>query len=557
MKHFHHFKSDISDIKIPEKFTYPFYYDPHSLSKIAVKELQSYLEFQKDFSHNFGIDDNKNDLSIGKMFGVLVVKNKDQKIGYLCAFSGKLADESLPAFFVPPIFNMRTEGSFFKIGESKINELNLKISNLENNIHFLKLQKLILVKKSKHEIELSFVKKKLKKQKKDRKNRLKKAICSLKPDNLLTFKDKIKQESFNDQFFIKELTEYREFQVSGILKELEVFNLKIKQLKSERKKVSNTLQEQLFHQYQFLNQKKENKGIADIFLDYKTQKPPAGTGDCAAPKLLQYAFLNDLKPISLAEFWWGKSPNKGIRKHKNFYPACQGRCKPILNHMLKGISIDENPLIVNTLKSKKIEIIFEDDSLAIINKPEEFLTVPGKEISDSVFTRVKAIYPNASGPLIVHRLDMSTSGILIIAKTKDAHKKLQIQFIKRTIKKRYVAVLDGKILKNKGEINLPLRLDLVDRPRQLVCFKHGKKAKTVWEIVNFSDNKTRVNFYPITGRTHQLRVHAAHSLGLNVPILGDDLYGKKSKRLYLHAEFIEFKHPITKETINFTVPPNF
>jgi tRNA pseudouridine32 synthase/23S rRNA pseudouridine746 synthase len=286
-------------------------------------------------------------------------------------------------------------------------------------------------------------------------------------------------------------------------------------------------------------------------------KPPAGSGDCAAPKLLQYAFQHELTPVVMAEFWWGISPNSEIRKHKNFYPSCQSRCKPILKHMLKGVRMNENLLLKNLSVKQELKIIFEDDDIIIVNKPPEFLSVPGKEIKDSVYTRIKQQYPSATGPLIVHRLDMSTSGILVLTKTKEANRILQNQFIKRTIKKRYVALLSGKLSKKKGVITLPLRLDLDDRPRQLVDFKNGKTAKTNWNVITQNDTHTRVHFYPITGRTHQLRVHAAHKDGLNLPIIGDDLYGTKQDRLYLHADFIEFIHPSSQKKMSFTLPSNF
>lgn len=259
----------------------------------------------------------------------------------------------------------------------------------------------------------------------------------------------------------------------------------------------------------------------------------------------------------MAEFWWGISPNSAVRKHQNYYPACQSRCKPILGHMLKGTTMDSNKLLENLSAEKHLEIIFEDDDLIIVNKPSEFLSVPGKTITDSVYTRIKKQYPNATGPLIVHRLDMSTSGILVLTKTKEANKKLQSQFINRTVKKRYIALLDGHLSKESGKIKLPLRVDLDDRPKQLVDFIHGKNAETKWTVISKEDNKTRVYFYPITGRTHQLRVHAAHKNGLNTPIFGDDLYGNKANRLHLHAEFISFLHPTTNEKMTFKVDANF
>jgi tRNA pseudouridine32 synthase/23S rRNA pseudouridine746 synthase len=225
--------------------------------------------------------------------------------------------------------------------------------------------------------------------------------------------------------------------------------------------------------------------------------------------------------------------------------------------MLTGVKMDANLLLENVSEKQELEIIYEDAVLIAVNKPAEFLSVPGKEIKDSVYARIKEQYPAATGPLIVHRLDMSTSGILLLTKTKEANKVLQSQFINRTIKKRYVALLDGVLSKNSGKIKLPLRVDLEDRPKQLVDFIHGKSAETDWKIINKENGKTRVHFYPITGRTHQLRVHAAHKNGLNTPIIGDDLYGVKKNRLHLHAEYIEFLHPSTNEKTSFTVEAPF
>jgi tRNA pseudouridine32 synthase/23S rRNA pseudouridine746 synthase len=306
-----------------------------------------------------------------------------------------------------------------------------------------------------------------------------------------------------------------------------------------------------------LNALGESKNVVDVFAEIGAILPPAGAGECAAPKLLHYAYTNGFKPICMAEFWWGASPKSEVRQHKNFYPACRGKCEPILGHMLRGLDVEDNPMLVNPAEDKEMEIVFEDDYLVVVNKPAEFLSVPGKTISDSVLTRLKERYPNATGPLLVHRLDMSTSGILVAAKTERVHKHLQSQFIRRKVKKRYVALLDGVVAATEGIIDLPLRVDLDNRPHQLVCYEHGKSARTEFRVVRIEGGRTRIHFFPITGRTHQLRVHAAHSLGLNTPILGDDLYGTRAERLHLHAEFIEFTHPISKELINFTIPPVF
>lgn len=556
MLHFQHFKEDISGIQVPDKFTFPFYYEPHPLTVVATRELQEYLEKQTDFEHEFGLKGAKLKNAIGKMFGILVVKKTDNSLGYLAAYSGKLADNSFPDKFVPPIFNMRSEGSFYLEGEKKIEKIGAEIQLLKKDENYLSLKKSLKKLSKKIEEDLAAQRKKMKTSKLSRRLQKKEAKANLDAANFNILNKKLIQESYNDQFYYKELQEYYSCKIEESKTPLADFENKIIGLMALRKKTSAILQNTLFEKYQFLNQQKETKGLLAIF-NNPSVKPPAGAGDCSAPKLLQYAFQHKLTPVAMAEFWWGISPNSEVRKHKNFYPSCQSRCKPILNHMLKGIQMDENLLLKNLSENQELKIIFEDDDLVIVNKPPEFLSVPGKEITDSVYSRIKQKYPEATGPLIVHRLDMSTSGIIVLTKTKEANKIVQNQFIKRTVKKRYVALLNGKLSKKQGVIKLPLRLDLDDRPRQLVDFKNGKKAETNWHVISQNDTHTRVHFYPITGRTHQLRVHAAHKEGLNTSIKGDDLYGKKQDRLYLHAEFIEFTHPTSRNKISFTVPADF
>lgn len=556
MNYFQPFKSDISKIKLPKKFTFPFYYKPHPIAKIAASELQEYLEHQKDFTHNFGLNSDDTSLAVGKMFGVLVVKNSNGELGYITAFSGKLAENNLPKKFVPPVFNMRTEGSFFTKGEQEIDAINKKLSAIKKSKEYIVTKKIVTKAIKNITDNLILEKEKLKLRKKDRKARKKIGDTTLQEVALINLKQQLSQESFNDQFYYKELLEYCETKIENKKAELNIFETEIDQLKKQRVAISTNLQQTLFDKYVFLNQKKEPKKLLEIF-NKPEIKPPAGAGECTAPKLLQHAFLNNLTPICMAEFWWGVSPNAAIRKHKNYYPACQSRCKPILGHMLKGIEMDSNLLIKNLGEHSKLKIIYEDSDILVIDKPTEFLSVPGKEIKDSVYTRIKEKYPKATGPIIVHRLDMSTSGILVLSKTKEANKILQQQFISRTVKKRYVALLNGELSVTNGTIKLPLRVDLEDRPRQLVDFKHGKNAETNWEIIDVKNGKTKVYFYPITGRTHQLRVHAAHKNGLNTPIVGDDLYGTKEKRLHLHAEFIEFYHPTTKKKMEFKIEAPF
>ncbi|MBE7686068.1 RNA pseudouridine synthase [Tenacibaculum piscium] len=550
--HFHYFSSPINNIKLPNKFTFPFYYEPHPLCKLATKEVINYLKNQTDFNHNFGIDPSKKGLPIGKMFGVLVVENQQKEIGYITAVSGKLGETNTHLKFVPPVYDMLVKDSYYLQEKNNLIKFDGKLKKLEENTEY---QKLINVYNSENEkaiIDIHQKKETLKIAKNNRRLKREKAIGELSEEAYLILKNTLSKESLEAKHFFNNVNRYWKHRLKPIKEELLVFTDEIKLLKEKHKAMSIALQVYISEQYQFLNIKKEAKNLKELFSETSVQNLPAGSGECTAPKLLQYAFLNDLKPIAMAEFWWGKSPNKEIRKHEQFYPACQGKCKPILTHMLKGIEMDTNPLLENPAIGKELETIFEDDQLIVICKPADFLSVPGIHIQDSVYTRIKQQVKNISGPIIVHRLDMATSGLLVLAKNKEAHKILQNQFITKTVQKKYTALLDGIITENSGTITLPLRVDLEDRPRQLVCYEHGKTAKTNWEVVERKNGKTKISFYPISGRTHQLRVHAAHSLGLNTPILGDDLYGKKSDRLYLHSDTLSFYHPITKEKMIFS-----
>lgn len=549
--YFQQFITPITEIKLPTKFTFPFYYEPHRLCEIAAHEVQDYLKTQTDFEHNFGLAPSKKGLVIGKMFGVLVVQNQQGALGYIAAVSGKLAETNSHKKFVPPVYDMLTKNSYFLQEEALLNAINLNLENLENNSDYHVLLSQFKVEKKKAAIDIKEKKQGLKTTKNERDLRRDKAHFELKLEAYAAFEKTLAKESLEAKYFFNNVTRYWAHTLNAITEKLSIFTNQIETLKEARKTKSAALQQYLFEQYQFLNAKKEVKDLSQLFLETSALKPPAGSGECAAPKLLQYAFLHDLKPIALAEFWWGQSPNAEIRKHQQFYPACQGKCKPILTHMLNEIEMDTNPMLQNPAIGKELEYLFEDDDMLVIHKPAEFLSVPGIHIQDSVYTRIKHKYPNITGPIIVHRLDMSTSGILLIAKNKKSHKNLQSQFINKTIKKRYEAVLDGNLKEDTGTIDLPLRVDLNDRPRQLVCYEHGKPARTNWKVIERKDGKTRVHLFPISGRTHQLRVHASHKLGLNTPIVGDDLYGKKANRLHLHAAEIEFAHPTTKEKMIF------
>ena len=338
---------------------------------------------------------------------------------------------------------------------------------------------------------------------------------------------------------------------------IETHEASLQALKHERKERSANLQLRLFRQFRLLNYRGEVKDLCELFADTVQRIPPAGAGECAAPKLLQYAYLHGWRPLAMAEFWWGKPSQTEVRRQGCYYPSCTGKCGPILRHMLQGLDVEDNPLAQENDKGKELEIVYEDESLVVVNKPSGLLSVPGKERDASVQALMQARLPQADGPLTVHRLDMDTSGLLLIAKSKEAHQCLQAQFEQRLIRKRYIALLEGVVPNDRGSINLPLRPDLHDRPRQVVDLLHGKPALTDYEVLARKDGRTLIAFYPQTGRTHQLRVHAAHPLGLHCPIVGDTLYGTPAERLCLHAEQLEFTHPVSGERMMFRVKEEF
>ena len=593
----HFFKKPVSHLALPEKFTYPFHYTPHPLCVLAAEEVKEYIASRKEWQE---------ELASGKMFGVLIVQtdngitnNEENQIGYLAAFSGNLDGKNLHPYFVPPVYDLLQPEGFFKIEEEQISAINIRIRELENSGSYLDSKEKWKIETEQAKAVLNQAKAELKMAKEAREIRRQSS-----PELSGEEQASLIRESQYQKAEYKRLEKKWKKRLEELETEVRHFDIEIERLKTERKERSAALQRKLFEQFRMLNAQGEVKDLYTIFEQTVQKVPPAGAGECALPKLLQYAYLHQLKPLAMAEFWWGDSPKNEIRHHGYYYPSCKGKCEPILQHMLQGLEVDENPLLNPIHEEEELEIVFEDEWLLVVNKPAGMLSVPGKaEDRDSVYHRLKKKYPEATGPMIVHRLDMATSGLLLVAKTKEVHRDLQAQFANRSIKKRYVAVLDGVIIKteketkpiaekailiaketvstkktakaertgNTGRIELPLCLNPLDRPRQMVSSEHGKEAITEYQIIseseritsesentfnesnridesersiNESRKYTRIVFYPLTGRTHQLRVHAAHPEGLGCPILGDELYGKKADRLYLHAEYIEFRHPI-------------
>ena len=546
----------IKEIALPERFTFPFFYEPHPLSKLAAADLQHYLETHTGLDHNFGLDSDTDGSAIGKMFGVLVVQDPAGKLGYLSAFSGKLANSNDHGKFVPPVFDMLTENSFFLQGLEIITAINTRIDELTTNENYLRLQVTIEQAAVTSTREIAALKTQLKANKDHRKQLRAELKQRLNEADYAIAETDIINQSLADKRQLKHLTDQWAQILAELQTQLGVFESEIEPLKNERKERSADLQQQIFEQYSFLNKAGQTKSLQEIFRETPFGKPPAGSGECAMPKLLHYAFANHYHPLAMAEFWWGASPKSEIRKHGQFYPSCTGKCKPILAHMLEGIPLEDNPLLDIREDRHPLEIIFEDDSFVVVNKPAGLRSVPGVNIEDSVYSRLKQGLLNTE-PLIIHRLDMDTSGLLVVAKTQAAHKHIQRQFLQRTVRKRYTALLSKVIDQAGGMIDLPLGPDLFNRPRQLVCLETGKKSVTKWEVVKRYADTTKVNFWPLTGRTHQLRMHSAHESGLNAPIVGDDLYGTPSERMYLHAAEIEFVHPATREKVSFAIAEGF
>lgn len=556
----------LSGIDIPERMNNPLDYQPHPLCIAVCKELQTYLSERKDW---------REEIDKGKMFGVLIVENAQpvpgaSEIGYLAAYSGQIGGRSDWDDFVPAVFDYLQPDGYFKTHEAEISDINQRIKQLEGNEHIKEAKSLILQLQEERKQTIAAYQEKMKEAKAKRDARRK--TGNLTPEE----EAEMVKES---QFMKAELRRLKKSlsEKTTLETEYEVFQADILRLKQLRKTLSDALQQWLFSQFRMQNHEGEIKDLQEIFRDAALRDypqatlatsriaalkmvPPAGSGECCEPKLLQYAYLHGYKPLQMAMFWWGESPKEEIRHHLQFYPACNGKCKPILHWMLPDGVFDSK-----IAEKQALEILYEDDQLAVIHKPSGLLSVPGKDSSQpSVYSIMRKKYPAASSPLIVHRLDMATSGLMIIAKTDFAYHRLQKEFLHHQVQKKYIAIIgckdqeacdkiwDSSIASGKQKISLPLMPDYLDRPRQIVNHDQGKEAITEYEVLDRIDaTHLRLALYPKTGRTHQLRVHCAHHEGLNAPILGDPLYGnEKASRLHLHAEEITFEHPLTGKEIN-------
>ena len=514
-------------------FTFPFAYIPHPLCVEAANQVKAYLKTQLRWSY---------EVSEGKMFGVLVVKDTNGEIGFLAAFSGQLGGSYLHDYFVPPIYDLNAPSSFFREEEHKIVNVNNQIDALVSSKEFEQAQSHLAIVEEQLRQTIATWNEKLKTSKEDR-DFLRETL----PPTFYHF-----EELERESQFLKAEAKRKKKEVENLVaeakKKLDCLESQIAVLKEKRRRMSKDLQILLFNQFVIYNARKEKCSLNDLFAP---KLPPSGAGECCAPKLLQYAYLNDLQPLCMAEFWMGKSPKDIVRVQGEFYPACIAKCKPILDFMLQGLNVEPNPLAIQSV-DEKIDILYEDDSLLVVNKKSGMLSAPGLVGGRSVEEILQEQYPTNTIK-VAHRLDMATSGILLVAKNEDVYANLQQQFANREVKKRYFAVLEGVVEQNWGEINLPLAPDWDNRPCQKVDYENGKPALTKYEVIEVANGKTKIWFYPQTGRTHQLRLHAAHPEGLNAPIVGDRLYGKPDERLCLVAQKITFHHPMSGKEMTFEV----
>ena len=596
-------------IPSPRQFTYPFCYDVDPLAEAASLELQRYIADADLMSTEKGC---------GKMFGVLVVEYEDEsgalQRGFLAAYSGLLGGRNDWPYFVPPVFDAQQPDGHFKRTEREISAINREIAAIEHDPEYLQSVAQHEQTKKRLQAEVDAFKAEVDAAKVRRDARRKSGEPLSEEEQAEMIRE--------SQFMKAELRRRRKAmeQAESILNTQH--STFLKSLQRKRKQMSDELQRWLFSAYRMLNAKGEERDLIDIFREYTHAMPPAGAGDCCAPKLLQYAYLHHLRPVCMAEFWWGESPASEIRHHLHYYPACRSKCLPILTHMLKGLDVAPNPL-AQKRHTAEPRVLYADEYIMVVDKPAGMLSVPGKaesvrsEFSDSANISVEEYFANLQLPTnsqftteqftigeadnsklkiqnskflkAAHRLDMDTSGLLVLARTEQAYVELQRQFASRETVKRYEAVLSGVPTQNSKlktqnsstqpsgcleAISLPLIADINDRPRQRVDMEHGKPALTLYNIVEVraadantavayttkkaDKGRTLIHLYPKTGRTHQLRVHCAHPLGLACPILGDPLYGtERADRMYLHAAELTFRHPVTGEMMHFLSPSGF
>lgn len=486
----------------------------------------------------------------GKMFGVLLVESGEGRVGFLKAVSGQVERAWNLEGYAPPIFDevlrAQTEGP----AETVVKGLTARVDAARLDPALLAARAALVELDRQHAQHRETLKRRHAQNKAERRAH---RLSSPAPETLQALDQRSRADDWERR---RSEANAREEQAAAQAK---VFPLerRLAALERLRRLVSQETMRRLWDSYQLTSFSGETSPLRALF---HQGEPPSGAGDCAAPKLLAAARAAGLKPLALAEFWWGSPPPGGARVEGMYFPACKEKCAPVLAFMMRGLEVAPRRLWKpRDLSEDALAIVHLEERFLVLNKPAGMLSVPGRDpdVSDCLVARVKRRFPHATGPLAVHRLDLDTSGVLLVALDEETYRVLQRQFLEHQVHKRYIAMLDGHIDGESGTIELPLRVDLDQRPRQVVDFAQGKPATTRWSVLSREGGRTRVAFFPLTGRTHQLRVHASHQLGLGVPIVGDRLYGRGDTRLYLHAEVLGFRHPVTGESIEVTVPAPF
>jgi tRNA pseudouridine32 synthase/23S rRNA pseudouridine746 synthase len=544
-----YFDPQPSAAELPERMPSPFAMEPHALARRAAQLVASEIQAAAPgFAHDF---DKTGD---GKMFGVLVVVDQEGRVGFLRAVSGMLGGQWRVQGFAPPLFDLEDRERFWPAGQVRLAEIEQELQQLLEGPDAQRLADEASAMKSQHAGSLEELRARQGEERSQRARRREEIELLTDEEQKAKKLEALAEESRASRREGKLLRKEQELSWQEIADRQAAMEAARLQIKRKRRDVSNGLLVKIQDGYRLINARGESASLASL---YAPQEPPGGSGDCAAPKLLGYANRHGLRPIALAEFWWGAEPSGGGRHSEHFYPPCKSKCGPLLPFLLEGTPHEEAPIYATeTLAEEEPQSVYEDEWIVVVDKPCGMLSVPGAHarLKDSAQTRLRARYPQAEGPLLAHRLDLDTSGLLIMAKSLDVYREVQALFAARKVEKRYVAWLDGEVLAESGEIRLALRVDLEDRPRQIHDPEHGKDAITSFEVLERHGGFTKVAFLPRTGRTHQLRVHAAHQEGLGAPIVGDRLYGKGQGRLLLHAESLRFQHPKTGEALRVCSP---
>lgn len=516
----------------PTAFTFPFRYTPHPLCQRAALIVQDKLR-------EMGVTE-------GKMYGVLVVR-RGAGLYFLAAYSGQMLGSYNHSWFVPPVVDYLDPDCYFQKEQGEIVEMGRRIEKIRSSEERKTWQERLAQLTAERDSAVAEAKRVY--------NEGKEAGAELDPDY-------IRLRQFQKANIQRAKRMHRD-EIVELEGRLAAINAQAHELYEMRRQRSEALQDWLFEQFVFLNGRGERMGLKEIF---SRRAIPSGAGECCAPKLLQAAYQLCLEPLAMAEFWWGTSKPDHYREPGAFFAACHNKCYPILGHMLKGLNVEPDPAIHYEQVLGRIEVVWEDEHLAVVNKPNGWCSIPGRSDQANLFDEAHRMWPDIEGSIVVHRLDQDTSGLMVIAKNVRTHRSLSIQFERREVKKRYVAILDVKnerignekcTFPSSGVIQLPIGPDLDNMPRRRVDWEHGKEAVTLYEVLGEEERGVRVAFYPQTGRTHQLRIHSASPEGLNAPIVGDRLYGQVADRLYLHAEAIDFEHPVTNERMHFEVKTRF